>query len=245
MFRWNADMIRFMADASTCGDYHAQLADILARRLPGARSVCDAGCGLGYLACAMAEKFDRVTAVDCSEPAYAALTALVRERGLSNVAPRLGDVLACPPEEPYDAMVFSFFGRLAEILKIGKAQCRGTLAVIKKDYRTHRFSVGQVPLTDETADDAARRLDGLGIAYRREARELEMGQPFRTLADAARFFQIYSRDEHPETIGEAAVAPRLQETGRADFPYYLPQTRRLGMLFIDTADIPNDWEDTV
>jgi SAM-dependent methyltransferase len=241
MFRWDADRIRLMADASEYGDYNDRLAEILSGLLPGADSVCDAGCGLGYLACAMAGRFGSVRAVEISPEAFAVLAKLAQ--GCENVTPVLGDAAQCPPRTPYDAMVFSFFGRLREILKIGRAQCRGTLAIIKKDYDRHRFSLSDVPLTDETASDAAGLLEKMKIPYRREARELEMGQPFRSLQDAALFFRSYSRDERPETITPEKAAPRLQQTGRADFPYYLPQARRLGILLVETADIPNDWEE--
>ena len=45
MFVWTPDMIRFMQAANEKSDYHARLAAILAPRLSGCRTLCDAGCG--------------------------------------------------------------------------------------------------------------------------------------------------------------------------------------------------------
>jgi len=243
MFRWNDEMVRLMADASERTDYYVNLARRMEGYFPEARRVCDAGCGIGYLACALAERVPEVTAVDCSPEAYRALCALVRRRGLKNVTPLLGDAAALAPGIPYDAMVFSFFGQLREILAIARAQCRGTVVIVKKNYRQHRFSLGRVPLSDETADDAADALLRAGIAFSREDDEPEMGQPLRSLDVAALFFRLYSRDEGPDPVTPEAVRARLTQTGDAEFPYYLPQKKAVGLLRIDTADIPPDWEE--
>ena len=53
MFVWTPDMIRFMQAANEKSDYHARLAAILAPRLSGCRTLCDAGCGLGALSAAL------------------------------------------------------------------------------------------------------------------------------------------------------------------------------------------------
>ena len=60
-----------------------------------------------------------------------------------NVEPRRCDVLADTPDEPYDAMVFCFFGRTDEILSAARRQCTGTVAVLKRCGRDHRFSRGK------------------------------------------------------------------------------------------------------
>ena len=245
MFVWNAEMIRLMEDASRRGGYYERLAQELLARLPRTQRVCDAGCGLGYLACAAAPRCGEVTAVDLSPEAIGVLRRTAAERGLANVRPLCGDVAALPPEQPYDAMIFSYFGRMRQILEIGRAQCRGRLAVVKKNYREHRFSLGRVALSDETADDASALLQRAGVPFSREDCSFEMGQPFRTAEDAALFFRLYSRDGRPEEITPQKVLPRLRETGDAEFPYYLPQEKRCGLLFIDTAEIPPDWEERI
>lgn len=58
----------------------------------------------------------------------------------------------------------------------------------------------------------------------------DMGQPLRSLDDAVRFFEIYSKDA-PGTITRETVLPRLRETGDDVFPYYLPQEKAAGAVY--------------
>lgn len=237
MFRWTDEMIAFMRDADAYGDFHRALAEALAQLIGKRQHVCDAGCGTGALACALARLYPHVTAVDISPDAAAYVKKSAAALGLENLDVVCGDIGANPPKTPYDAMTFCFFGSVDEILRIGAAQCRGMVAIVMKDYVNHRFSIGKQPLRGHTAAGAQARLDALGVSYRLEHLSLEMGQPFRTLDDAVRFFQIYSRDEDPALITPEHVAARLVRTGRADFPLYLSGRRQMGIFLIETDNI--------
>lgn len=237
MFKWTPEMIGFMRDADGYGDFHRALARHLTDLLGPRTHVCDAGCGTGELACELARHCASVTAVDISGLAIHQLRLSADARGLRNLHAVCGDIADCAPETPYDAMTFCFFGSVEEILKTGAAQCRGTLAVVMKDYPNHRFSIGTQPLRGHTAPLAAARLEALGVPFRLAHLTLEMGQPFRTLADAVRFFRIYSRDENPDEITPEQVERRLLRTGRPDFPYYLPGERRMGIFQIETDSL--------
>ena len=142
MYHWTPDMIRFMADASAYGDYHQQLAEMLLPYLGTAGHICDAGCGLGDLSVALAPFVPRITCVEIKPQAAAFLRAQCAEKNITNIEVLEGDIHRLQPGDPYDAMIFSFFGRCEEILEIAKTQCKGTVAVIKKNYSVHRFSVG-------------------------------------------------------------------------------------------------------
>ena len=143
------------------------------------------------------------------------------------------------PEAPYDAMVFCLFGRMREILRVAKRCCAGEIVVVKKAFTHHRFSVSSVPLRDEVTEQAADFLRAHGVPFRLETKTFDMGQPLRSLDDAVRFFEIYSKDA-PGTITRETVLPRLRETGDDVFPYYLPQEKALGRFTIDTKDIPEE-----
>ena len=56
MFRWTDDMVRFMRDAAGFGSYQTELAGWICSQIPQARHVCDAGCGLGFLALQLAQR---------------------------------------------------------------------------------------------------------------------------------------------------------------------------------------------
>ena len=80
----------------------------------------------------------------------------------------------------------------------------------------------------------AAELKGLGVPFETEVFEADMGQPFRSLADAVRFFRLYD----PEgAMTEGEVLPRLTETGDPTFPYYLPAIRPVGMIVLRAEDI--------
>lgn len=236
MFIWNEDMIRFLRDASEHSDYHHLLAEYLAKRLPENAHVCDAGCGLGYLSLQLAPYCRQVTAVDVSPEALAVLAANCDKEKIKNVDIRCGEIAELPPDEPYDAMVFCFFGTGNEALRIAKEQCCGPVIIIKKGWSEHRFSLGKQKMGHESYTDTMALLDGYGIPHTGEMLALEMGQPFRSVGDACRFFEIY--DKSGEAITEEAVRRRLVATGKEDFPFYLPQPKQMGIIQFDSRDIP-------
>lgn len=238
MFQWNAEKVRFMEDAAAWGDFHARLAAELAPYLPRDGHVCDAGCGTGHLALALSPYVKRVTAVDVSAQALALLAENCQKRGAANIDIRCGDIARLPPEQPYDAMVFCFFGRMEEIAAVAKAQCRGTVFVFKKNYTSHRFSVGEHPAGWDSFRAGADWLTERGVPFEAETLEPEMGQPFRSMEEARQFFRLYSRDADKAAITDEFLRGRLAETGREDFPLYLPHKRQIGYLQFSSEDLP-------
>lgn len=245
MFCWNADMLRFMRDASENTDYYRKLAALISPELPKSGHICDAGCGVGYLSEQLAGYCRQVTAVDISESAIRDFRLRLEKVPVQNLRTVCGDITQLPPEVPYDAMVFCLFGSIQSILQIGRTQCRGKLIIIKKNYAMHRFSLGQNPLHHYRYCDAVEIMDQLGIPYKTVEPDLELGQPFRSLDDAVLFFRTYSKDAHPEDITADLVLPRLTGTSDPVFPYYLPQNKQLGILIFDAAAIPArlPWEE--
>ena len=234
MFQWNAEKVRFMEDAAAWGDFHARLAAELAPYLPRNGHVCDAGCGTGHLALALSPYVKRVTAVDVSEQALALLAENCQKRGITNIDIRCGDIAQLPPETPYDAMVFCFFGHMEEILTISAAQCRGTVLAVMRNDGCHRFSAARPAIRHGGYPRGREELTARGIPFHAAERELPMGQPFRTVADARRFFELYQSPDDTTPVTDDFLRQRLTATGREDFPLYLPQTRRFGLLRWET-----------
>ena len=238
MFRWTDDMIRFQADAARHTDFHRQLAAELLPCLSPADHVCDAGCGLGFLSLALAPYVGSVTAVERDDRALAVLRQELAARGVGNVRPLCADVFTAMPAQPYDAMVFCFFGSMDEILSAARDRCRGTVIAVKRDQTDHRFTVTKQPLGGTHGVDAAcRRLEELGIPYSLKRTAFRFDQPFRTLADARRFFEIYRRTDDVSLITDDFLRGRLEETGRPEFPWRLPSLRPAGILTFDALKI--------
>lgn len=242
MFRWTRDTIRFRADAAEYGGFDAQIAARILPYMEEGASVCDAGCGLGYLALALAPHCRRVTAVDVSGPALKVLRANAQKAGLSNIDIIEGDLFSLNPGERFDYMAFCFFGSAHDALRAVKAHCGKRAFLVKKNWATHRFTLEEKPLGGRTFLRTCAALDALDLPYQAETFPLEMGQPFRSLADPELFFRAYAEKEIPAEEAKARIAERLVETGRADFPYYLPACRKLGLIVLNAGDIPDSIE---
>lgn len=237
MFRWNAEMVRFMRAASEYGDYHRRLAQWLLPHLHPQDAVCDAGCGLGYLSLELSPYVRQITAADQSGEALSVLAENCAARDIQNIHLRPGDIFSAVPERPYDAMVFSFFGRMEEIAAIARAQCRGAVLAFKKNYATHRFSAERHPVGDDSFAAGKAWLTAHGVPFTQEELELEMGQPLVSMDEARRFFALYSRDDDPAASVDDFLQKHLVQTGRWDFPLYLPHKRSIGCLKFSAEDL--------
>lgn len=237
---WYKDMVRFMKDASEFGTYNQELARLLAPHLTKQTHICDAGCGLGYLSLALAPCVGQVSSVEKNPDAVAVLKENCRRFGVDNVTAKCGELDSTAPEEKYDAMVFCFFGSIDEILSAAKKQCSGNVFIITRNYTTHRFSVGSHKTGSYGYKSASETLSALGIPYDEKIFDLEFGQPFRSLEDARCFFEIYSKDADKTAITDEFLRGKVVQTGREDFPLYMPHRRNLALLRFDAKDIKEE-----
>lgn len=231
---WTSDAVRFMRDASEYGDHYARLSNYLMRWLPADGHLCDAGCGLGYLAQALADHCRYVTAIDRSEAAIAAMRARRLPENLETIC---GDAFQLLPERPFDAMTFCYFGSSEEILRLARCRCNGSVVMVKRDCSEHRFSVHPGRTHRDVRAAAEDLLERNGIPFHSERLALEFGQPFRTPEDAMAFFRLYNPQAE---VNENWVADRLTKTGRTDFPLYLPEMRKMAVLVLQAKDIPEE-----
>ena len=165
---WYSDMIRFMEHASEYGAYYPQLVEKMLPALAPTTHICDAGSGLGYLSLALSPHVRQVTAVEKHPDAAAVLEANCRKLGIGNILSRCGSVETALPAEPYDAMVFCFFGEISGILQTAKQQCGGEVFVFTRNYRNHRFSAGTHASGLEGYPEFRAGLEALNIPSRQE-----------------------------------------------------------------------------
>lgn len=224
---WRPEMIRFLQDAISCTEYYEKLAAKIAEHLPPDAHVCDAGCGMGALGLALLPYCRRVTAIDQAEAPLEALRQYVAGRRIQNLEIRCENIQKNPPRTRYDAMVFCLFGSTETVLEIAARQCVGSVIVIKRDHTNHDFCPDLARKTPCTADMAEWLLRRLGIPISTERFVLELGQPFQSLEDAARFFRLYGGGTEQS---EAALRRKLQIGPSREFPYYLPNQKRLRLL---------------
>lgn len=239
---WHQDMIRFMRHASEYGDYYEKLAEKVAPFLHDNMRLCDAGSGLGYLSLALAPYVKHVTAVEIHPDAAGVLADNCEKSGISNVKSQCGEIAKLQPEQPYDAMVFCFFGKIPEILAIAKNQCKGDVFIFTRNYTQHRFSAG----SHETGYGGFRQtqayLQQLGIPMTAETFSLEFGQPFRDLHDVRLFFERYSMDQDKSVLTDEFLLGKVKATGRMDFPLYMPHEKQMAFIRFSALDIPDHIE---
>ncbi len=238
MYCWTPDSIRFRIDAAEQTKYDDAIVAQLLPHFSANAHVCDAGCGLGYTSLALARHCARVTAVDTSKEALAVLRDNITAGSIQNIAVVEDDLFSMEPIEKYDAMLFCFFGRVEETLRAAKAQCAGTVFMVKKNWRNHRFTPGEVPLKRFTFQQTLLELDSLQIPYRAETFPIEMGQPFRSIEDALLFFETYRQDDDDEDVSPEKVKRLLLATESNVLPYFLPAARTLGIVAVETCDLP-------
>lgn len=236
MFEWTEESIRFRVDAAEQVGFDEAIAAHILPYLPENAHVCDAGCGLGYLSIALAAHCGAVTAVDTSGAALAVLRGNAERQGVENLRIRKADLFSMQPEEPYDAMVFCFFGQIRETLRAVRTQCSGRAILVKRDHVSRRFSLTERPARRLDFQAACDELTELGVPFSAETFSVEMGQPFRSLADAERFFTLFAAGEKPEP---AQLRDHLIETGKPEFPYYFLAKRSLGLIVLEAGDIPD------
>ena len=234
MFAWTEESAAFWEDSASYTQSYERLAERAAARLSPEGAVFEGGCGLGHLSVALAKRGFAVTAMDLSPLPLRYLRAGADRAGV-RLTIRTGDAFALPEGELYDSAVFCFFGSVTEILNWAKGHCRDRLILFKKNWSTHRFTRDPGVLRKFTYPLTCGELERLGVPFAAETFDADMGQPFRSLADAICFFRLYD----PETaVTEAEALSRLVETGDPVFPYYLPALRSVGMIAIRAQDIP-------
>ena len=229
MFAWTEESAAFWEDSASYTQSYERLAERAAARLSPEGNLFEGGCGLGHLSVALAKRGFAVTAMDLSP------LPLRYIPGTSGLTVRQGDAFALPPGEVYDSGLFCFFGGVPETLAWARVHCRDTLVLFKKNWSTHRFTRDPGAVRKFTYPLTCGELERLGVPFAAETFDADMGQPFRSLPDAVRFFRLYD-PQAAMTEGEALS--RLTKTGDPVFPYYLPALRSVGMIVIQTRDIP-------
>lgn len=246
MFEWNQNKIRFRIDSAVKTSFHATIAQWIAERFDDASqiSLCDAGCGLGYLSLALSKYFKQVTAIDISDIALSVLRRESSARQIENLTILREDLLDDPFVKPrsYDAMVFSFFGNIQEILQIAVPRCKNRIFILKKNDHHHRFSISHAVRERDSMAAALSDLTALGLPFVKKDMTIEDGQPLRSLADAEEFFHLYARGSDRDLITRDYIQSLLEETGDSVFPYYY---RRDCVFSILTVDLSGQRGDTL
>ena len=233
MFTWTEESAAFWQDSANYTRSYDHLAEHATAHLAPESTVFEGGCGLGHLSVALAKRGHAVTGMDLSPLPLRYLRRNAAREGV-RLDIRQGDVFALPEAEVCDSAVFCFFGGVQEVLSWARVHCRGKLILFKKNWSTHRFTKDPEAIRKYTYPLTVAELDELGLPCETEVFDVDMGQPFRSLPDAVRFFRLY---DPQGAMTEGDVRARLTETDDPVFPFYLSAIRPVGMIVLRAEDI--------
>ena len=236
MGEWSPEIVRFMEDAARVSDYFPTLAREVADGLaPGSR-VCDAGCGMGQLAVELARIGHAVDAVDKSLAAVAVARSLVaRERLQELVSVRQADFRLWDEAACCDRMIFCLSASVSDAFAAACDAGAKSLVVVNKVHPRFEYKdeyLGGRPIVKDVRAEYLD-LEEAGIVCGVREMELDFGQPFRTLADAKRYFSLFRTRKYPLGATAADVERELIQVPNAEFPWYLPVKRRLSVFEVD------------
>ena len=223
---WSPEKIRWYADACeySGNDRNKKLAEAILDVLPAYPHVCDIGCGIGAVSLALAEKASKVTAVDINGDAVEFLHKSALLRGFSNIETFVGDFRELQPPFPKaDCAVLCMLGGKGYIEE-AKLWANGKLVVVTNPSDCHSFSTRPKIREKQNVEKLRAYLLENGYNFTERVISTATGQPFRSLEDAVHFISSYDNKKKRQDIIKM-LNERLEETGRNDFPLYLPNNK--------------------
>lgn len=228
--KWNDQTCRWFEAASEYTGYNRLLAEILKKYIPQGESLCDLGCGAGFIDLELADHCSSITCIDLAPDAVDCVRRGAKRRGIQNIRALCAD--ASTLQSPHDTVTAFFFGdsRFYEhYFHLAKKR----FIVAAHGRRVGNFGPDGYQLIKRSDIESTRAyLDQLGVSYQYEAVSLEYGQPFPDLDDARAFIRAYSRPMSDELLARY-LAENLKETNMEQWPYYLPNLKKFGLFIIE------------
>ncbi len=228
MHFWKPNMIRFMKNASEHTEYHTALAKSILSRLGPEPTICDAGCGLGYLSLELSKGAKKVIAVDSNPAPLAVLKENIAKRGITNIEVACTDLEEFTQPESICVMVYCFFGDGALICETAK-RSGAKLAIAISSVKGHKMP---------NREDIRERLTRMGAKFEEERLELALDQPFLSKEDALLFFETYGSTDAYSKMSEEEFLSKLVEGEDEGFPLVLPIPKHLYMIAFNPTQLP-------
>jgi cyclopropane fatty-acyl-phospholipid synthase-like methyltransferase len=230
---WSDRKVGWYRQANARSDYAARVLGVISGLLVGARSALDVGAGFGALAVPLAERLERVTAMEPSRAMVRALGDEADRRGLTNITivqAAWGDTALEPHDVVVCAHVGPLLGRGGAFLREVPAHARRGVVLVRDVPDDHdKFFFGELyPLLlgrvyDRCCDyaDTLAELARLGVTPTVTPIQYASDQPFTSLEEAVEFWMEYMDltgdderatlrrflDRRLERDGEGWVAP--------------------------------------
>lgn len=226
---WNEQSIRWFRNAAEYTGYYQKLARILLEHIPSRKTLCDMGCGAAQIDFELAKAVEQVTCIDISPVVIDAVSRQAEEQKVNNLTAQCMD--ATKAEGKWETVMALFHGGgdvVEKYLPLAKDQLiLATHGSLAGGFGPEGRQI--VKCFDSGGIQAY--LDERGVKYHLQLEQLEFGQPFTDLDDARAFVRAYSRPMTDSEL-ESYLQEKLEHTGDAKFPYYLPKKKSLGIFVI-------------
>lgn len=227
-YKWS-ESITLYEEAVRYHDFYRKLAGRLRTYIEPGWTVCDIGCGGGYLSLELAGFVPDVLAVDIDPEALEVLREAVNAQGLSNIRIRLADFCTAEPE-PCDVAVLCQCGDIETEFDILRRWGKRRMIWVMRASAQANFSAEDK--NRHPVYDYRGVLDARGLGYRAEEIVLPFGQPFKTFDDALAFLR--SHDPYPEEEAlRGHLEKVLERVDKDGFSYYLPNIKELTLVAVD------------
>ena len=235
MFIWSKDTICWLEEAASYTNYYNQLAAYIEPYLKPYFNVCEIGCGLGHLACAISPNVKSITAVDINDSAIDKVIEVSQKLNITNITPIVANWVNWQPQIKYDIVMLSYFNAVKsnwqELKKLTK---RYIIAILSNGESGSNLICNQYdPIYEsehgrENIFNVTAFLNKNHIKYRLIEQELEFGQPLNDWEDAFKYVKHYylATNEEINKYLKTYLIPMNER-------YYLPKLKKSGIIIID------------
>ena len=228
VFEWSDREIAWYERAVRMTGFDDFLYEELRPYLRPEETICDLGCGIGYLSRCLCRHGFSVTAIDRSENAIRYLTRCAAEEGLNRLIPRMADWTALPPEENWDTILMCFAGQM----QVDRYPFRKRLIILQNERHQSQARPDDLQRFDREAQkQAAWQIDPARYTWHYRHLTREFGQPLHSPDEGMAYLEAYHYPWSREELME-----RLVLTGDDVFPFYLPRQKEIGMYVIERRE---------
>lgn len=224
MFLWNDKSLKWMRDAANYTNYYTIISEQLKDILTEESSVCEIGCGIGYLSLNMAKYVKDILAVDVSEKALETMKEEMNDREITNIQIINADwhnLLDYYGENKFHITMYSNFTAITtDWEKLKAITSRYIVAVLP---RVQNPNYGK----RETLSNAMEFLDDSGIDYQCITHDLQFGQPFYDENEIDEYLKLYKVNSAEDKKEEIMNHPLTKEGF-----YFLDKIKKSGTLII-------------
>jgi len=226
---WNEQSFRWFKNASDYTGYNQKLAEILKEYIKPGGTLCDVGCGAGHIDFALAGHCSKISCVDISQDAVDAVAETARDKQLENITAICMD--GAKLTGSWDTVMALFHGGDDCFEKYFPLATDCLILAVHASRLGDFGPEGRKVRKCSDTGQFERMFQERGIRYTLRNLSLEYGQPFTDRTDAADFVRAYTLPMEDMEM-EDYLSKSLVETGRADFPYYLPKKKKFGLFVI-------------